>query len=208
MFAVSPVAPSTVAASPSQQVNTPERVASVTASSCPVPAALDPRSTYALSTQTADAVLSLVNASAPARDMSAPFLRGSEAGQFGNGRNAELPLLAGDLAATIGANQSVAAVSQGQDGGVDAADPNAAAAESKAIRRVEEAARWDAYLYGIAHTDGSLMSAISFYLLCNDAHYRDFKTEHPSVNVHWINVDNKKIVSVWPRITDPWFPQR
>ncbi|EIZ85161.1 hypothetical protein WYO_2216 [Methylobacterium sp. GXF4] len=211
MFAVSPVAPSPVAVVTAQQVDTPERVAAVMASALPAPAALDPRSTHALSTQTADAVLSLIQTSAPAPEMMAPFPHWGEPAQVGSGPAPLPPALAGDSGAVVSADEAVAASSQGQGGGANAAgpsDPNAAALETKAIRRVEEAAKWDAYLYSIAHADSRLMSAISFYLMCNNTHYQDFKSAHPSVDIHWINVDNKKIVSVWPKITDQWFAPR
>ncbi|KNY21306.1 hypothetical protein [Methylobacterium sp. ARG-1] len=211
MFAVSPVAPSTVAVVTAQQVETPERVAAVMAGSLPVPAALDPRSTHALSAQTADAVLSLIQTSAPAPNFVAPFIHWEEPTQVGSGPVPVPPTLAGDSGTVVSETEAVAASSQGQGDRANAAGPSdssAAALETKAIRRVEEAAKWDAYLYSIAHADSSLMSAISFYLMCNDTHYQDFKSEHPSMDIHWISVDNKKIVSVWPKITDQWFAPR
>jgi len=208
MFAVSPVGPSSVAASTPLQAHAPERVASVIASALPVPVALDPRSTYALSTQTADAVLSLVQARAPGQDMAAIVLQTSEPPQTNDAQNAVEPARDGYARSDIEA-RSASANPAHPIGGSDTpalADPNAV--ERRAVRQAEEAARWDAHLDSIIQVDTNLVSAITFYLLCNDSHYKDFKTEHPGLDIHWINVDNKKIVSVWPKITDQWFPPR
>ena len=208
MFAVSPVGPSSVAASTPLQAHAPERVASVIASALPVPVALDPRSTYALSTQTADAVLSLVQARAPGQDMAAIVPQSSEPPQTNDAQNAVEPARDGYARFDIEAG-SASANPAHPIGGSDtpaSADPNAV--ERKAVRQAEEAARWDAHLDGITQVDTNLVSAITFYLLCNDSHYKDFKTEHPDLDIQWINVDNKKIVSVWPKVTDQRFPPR
>ena len=208
MFAVSPVGPSSVAALTPLQAHAPERVASVIAGALPVPVALDPRLTYALSTQTADAVLSLVQARAPGQDTAAIVPQSPEPPQTNDAQNAVEPARDGYARSDIEAG-SASANPAHPVGGSDtpaSADPNAV--ERKAVRQAEEAARWDAHLDGITQVDMNLVSAITFYLLCNDSHYKDFKTEHPGLDIHWINVDNKKIVSVWPKITDQWFPPR
>lgn len=189
MFAVSPVASASAAALKPQLVDAPERIASVMANHLAIPAAFDPRTTYAL---TADAVLSLVRTRQPAPDATALQ-----------------PQHTGETRAAETVRSDVVTGSQPSSDPVPTATAlDRSIADSKTVRQVEEAAKWDAYLYSITHIDSSIMAAISFYLMCNDVHYQNFKAEHPSTDIHWINVDNKKIVSLWPKVTDQWFPPR
>ncbi|MCJ2060377.1 hypothetical protein MKL09_28110 [Methylobacterium sp. J-048] len=207
MFAVSPVAATSVAASRPLQVDAPERVASVIANILPAPVVLDPRATYALSTQTADAVLSLVQAKASAQDAVVFLPHQVETSPLQNAENAPRPVLAGDTRLDRSASGDVASASRVSSDRATTAVFEPSIVETKTVQQAKQAADWEAYLYKITHIDVNVANAISFYLMANDANYRDFKTEHPSVDVHWINVDNKKIVSLWPRITDKWFSE-
>ncbi|MCJ2123090.1 hypothetical protein [Methylobacterium sp. J-077] len=206
MFAIGPVASPSVAAVRPLQVNAPERVASVIASVLPVPAALDPRTNYALSTQAAEAVLSLVEAKAPVQDTVALLPHQAETSPSKDAESAARPKLAGDVRPDGSANGDGTSASRASTGHAVTTAFQSSGLETKAVQQAKQAADWEAYLYRITHVDSSIMNAISFYLMANDANYRDFKAEHPSVDVHWINVDNKKIVALWPRITDKWFP--
>lgn len=206
MFAVSPVASASASASRPQLVDAPERIASVMANQLAMSAAFDPRTTYAL---TADAVLSLVRTRQPAPDAAAPQAQLVQSRQADGLENAPQPQRTGDTRAAETVGSDVVTGSQRSSDPVSTATAlDRSIAESKAVRQVEDAAKWDAYLYSITHIDSSIMAAISFYLMCNDVHYQNFKAEHPSTDIHWINVDNKKIVSLWPKVTDQWFPPR
>ncbi|SFL59903.1 hypothetical protein [Methylobacterium pseudosasicola] len=207
MFAISPVASTSVTALRPLQVDAPERVASVIASVLPVPVALDPRTHYALSTQAADAVLALVQVKAPTQDTLTLLAQQVETPPVNDAETATSPELAGDPRPDVSANGEVASATPVPNGRTAAAGFESSIAETRTAQQAKQAADWEAYLYKITHVDSNVMNAISFYLMANDANYRDFKNEHPSVDVHWINVDNKKIVSLWPRITDKWFPE-
>ncbi|MCJ2093505.1 hypothetical protein MKK67_13540 [Methylobacterium sp. J-072] len=207
MFAISPVASTSVTALRPLQVDAPERVASVIASVLPVPVALDPRTNYTLSTQAADAVLSLVQVKAPTQDTLALLPQQVETPPVYDAENATQPKLAGDTRPDGSANGDVTSAPPISNGRTTTAGFESSTVEPKTAQQAKHAAEWEAYLYKITHVDSNVMNAISFYLMANDANYRDFKNEHPSVDIHWINVDNKKIVYLWPRITDKWFPE-
>ena len=206
MFAVSPVASASGAALRPQLVDEPERIASVMANQLAKPVAFDPRTTYAL---TADAVLSLVRARQPASDATVPTAQLAQSPKTDGPENAPQPQRTGDTRAAATVRSDVDTGSQRSGDAVPTATAlDRSIAESKAVRQAEDAAKWDAYIYSITHIDSSITAAISFYLMCNDVHYQNFKAEHPSTDVRWINVDNKKIVSLWPKVTDQWFSPR
>ena len=193
MFPVSPVTPSSIDALKPAQLDAQERVASVIAGLIPAPVAVDPRTTYALSARAADAVLSLAPTRAAAADIVAAVVPNAATSAITDGKNA-----GGERASDARVPNLFLVTTTSAD--VETSDLKA-----ETIRSADDAVKRDAYLYSIAHVDSKVVDAISVYLMCNGVHFRDFKADHPGMNIHWIAVDNKKIVSVWPKITDQWF---
>lgn len=206
MFAVSPVASTTVAASRPPQIDAPERVASVIASMVPTPVALDPRPGFALSTQAADAVLALSRVKGPAPETVTPFMQ--HAGLAQRSDTAAQAAVAADARPAGNAGGTITSESgalAGLAGNAVSADIDRTAIEIQTAHRVDEAMKWDAYLYSGARVASDAIDTAGIYLLCNNIHYNDYKTDHPNIDIHWINIDSKKIVSVWRKMTEPWF---
>lgn len=190
-----------------------------------VPVALDPRSIYALSPETAGAVLSLVQTKTQAvevQDFDVRYGRGPQvAGAVMASAAATTPVASPETTKTtaaanrnwsedvrldhtpfrkVGADTLVRYDNPRVMAAWSTAFPDIAGRKFRGVQLAE--ANFKTALSKIAADGGFDGLEKDIYLLCNDAHFRVFSEDHPDTHINWINIDNDDILLFWPRDTD------
>jgi hypothetical protein len=187
-----------------------------------VPAALDPRSVYALSPEAANAVLSLAQLKVQAvqvADINSRYEVGPRAVAAVTATAVvAAPVVAPESSKSTAVAQRnwtedvrlepVASRQVGADLTVEYDNPRVMAAWSAAFPDIADRKFRGLQLSGTpvksalakaAEVAGIDARSKDIYLLCNGEKFKIFSEDHPGTKVNWIDIDNDEILVFWPK---------